>query len=86
MCKSYPKTRVSIKSPKLSSAVTNISYIGRLLATVSKSMARRVEFDLRVHIAIVHKKLEKEYREGAKMAVHSSIEAMRKMVTAGELD
>lgn len=33
-----------------------------------------------------HKKLEKEYREGAKMAVHSSIEAMRKMAAAGELD
>lgn len=33
-----------------------------------------------------HVKLEKEYREGAKMAVHSSIEAMRKMAAAGELD
>ena len=33
-----------------------------------------------------HKKLEQEYREGAKKAVHSSIEAMRKMAAAGELD
>ena len=33
-----------------------------------------------------HQKWDKEFREGAKMAVHSSIEAMRKMAAAGELD
>jgi hypothetical protein len=33
-----------------------------------------------------HKKLWKQSVEGAKMAVHNSIEAMRKMATAGELD
>jgi hypothetical protein len=33
-----------------------------------------------------HKKLEKQNIEGAKGAVHSSIEAMRKMAAAGELD
>lgn len=33
-----------------------------------------------------HKKLAKEYVQGAKNAVHSSIEAMRRMTTAGELD
>lgn len=33
-----------------------------------------------------HQKLEKESREGAKMAVHKSIEAMRRMAAAGELD
>ena len=33
-----------------------------------------------------HEKAVKRAVEGAKMAVHSSIEAMRKMATAGELD
>lgn len=33
-----------------------------------------------------HKKLVEEYRKGAKNAVHSSIEAMRRMAAAGELD
>lgn len=33
-----------------------------------------------------HKKLWQQRREGAKMAVHSSIEAMREMAAAGELD
>lgn len=33
-----------------------------------------------------HKKLDQQHREGAKMAVHSSIEAMRKMAANGELD
>lgn len=33
-----------------------------------------------------HMKLVKQHREGAKMAVHSSIEAMRKMAANGELD
>ena len=33
-----------------------------------------------------HKNAEQKAREGAKMAVHSSIEAMRKMASAGELD
>jgi len=32
-----------------------------------------------------HKKLVKSYTESAKMAVHKSIEAMRKMAEAGEL-
>lgn len=32
-----------------------------------------------------HKELVKSYTQGAKMAVHSSIEAMRKMAQAGEL-
>lgn len=33
-----------------------------------------------------HKKLEMQHREGAKMAVHKSIEALRRMASAGELD
>lgn len=33
-----------------------------------------------------HKKLYEEHRQGAKMAVHSSIEALRRMATAGELN
>ena len=33
-----------------------------------------------------HQKLQKSTVDGAKMAVHSSIEAMRKMAAAGELD
>lgn len=33
-----------------------------------------------------HQKAIKTCVEGAKMAVHSSIEAMRKMASAGELD
>ena len=33
-----------------------------------------------------HKDSELKAREGAKTAVHSSIEAMRKMASAGELD
>lgn len=33
-----------------------------------------------------HKTAVKDAVEGAKMAVHSSIEAMRKMAAAGELD
>lgn len=33
-----------------------------------------------------HKKLVTQHTEGAKMAVHSSIEAMRRMAKAGELD
>lgn len=33
-----------------------------------------------------HKQLIQQRREGAKMAVHSSIEAMRKMAANGELD
>jgi hypothetical protein len=33
-----------------------------------------------------HKDKVKENIEGAQMAVHSSIEAMRKMAAAGELD
>ena len=33
-----------------------------------------------------HKARAKSAREGAKMAVHNSIEAMRKMATLGELD
>ena len=33
-----------------------------------------------------HKDAKKNAIEGAKMAVHSSIEAMRKMASAGELD
>jgi hypothetical protein len=33
-----------------------------------------------------HKKMFKVYTDQGKMAVHSSIEAMRKMAAAGELD
>lgn len=33
-----------------------------------------------------HGRLVEEYRKGAQTAVHSSIEAMRKMAAAGELD
>jgi hypothetical protein len=33
-----------------------------------------------------HQEKVKGFREGAKTAVHSSIEAMRKMAAAGELD
>lgn len=33
-----------------------------------------------------HTKLAEEYRKGARNAVHASIEAMRKMATAGGLD
>jgi hypothetical protein len=33
-----------------------------------------------------HQDAKKNAIEGAKMAVHSSIEAMRKMASAGELD
>jgi len=33
-----------------------------------------------------HKKLMDEHRKGAQMAVHSSIEALRRMAKAGELD
>lgn len=33
-----------------------------------------------------HKKLELQHRNGAKMAVHKSIEALRRMAAAGELN
>ena len=33
-----------------------------------------------------HKELELEHRKGAQMAVHKSIEALRRMAKAGELD
>jgi hypothetical protein len=33
-----------------------------------------------------HKKLEAQHRSGAQMAVHKSIEALRRMAAAGELD
>jgi hypothetical protein len=33
-----------------------------------------------------HKKLETQHRNGAKMAVHKSIEALRRMGAAGELN
>ena len=33
-----------------------------------------------------HKKLELQHRNGAKMAVHKSIEALRRMGAAGELN
>ena len=33
-----------------------------------------------------HKKLEKNYIESSQMAVHMSIEALRKMAAAGELE
>ena len=33
-----------------------------------------------------HKKLAREYVESSQMAVHKSIEALRKMGAAGELD
>lgn len=33
-----------------------------------------------------HKKMLEEHRKGAQMAVHSSIEALRRMAKAGDLD
>jgi hypothetical protein len=33
-----------------------------------------------------HKKLELQHRNGAQMAVHKSIEALRRMAAAGELN
>lgn len=33
-----------------------------------------------------HKALEAQHRNGAKMAVHKSIEALRRMAAAGELN
>ncbi|KAF2172010.1 hypothetical protein M409DRAFT_63519 [Zasmidium cellare ATCC 36951] len=86
VCKSYYPTKVDFWQPS-GALITNTVSDGASLEEHDLNMT--YTFEWREEVAEgseEHKKLIQQRKEGAKMAVHSSIEAMRKMAAAGELD
>jgi len=87
VCKSYYPTRVDFWQPS-GAVITNTISDGPSLTEDDYNMTYTFEWR---HEDIEegseeHKKLQKTHTEGAKMAVSKSLEAMRKMAAAGELD
>ncbi|EGP87125.1 uncharacterized protein MYCGRDRAFT_42989 [Zymoseptoria tritici IPO323] len=87
VCKSYFPTRVDFWQPNGALITNTVSY-GPSLEEGDMNMTYTFEWrheDVKEG-SEEHKKVAKYSIEGAKMAVHNSIEAMRKMAGAGELD
>lgn len=87
VCKSYYPTKVDFIQPT-GAVITNTISDGPSLTEQDYHMTYTFEWR-RPEVpegSEEHQKLAKQYTQGAKMAVHSSIEAMRKMAAAGELD
>lgn len=87
VCKSYYPTKVDFWQPS-GALITNTISDGESLE--EKDMQMTYTFEWRypdvAEGSEEHSKLWKSSREGAKMAVHSSIVAMRGMAERGELN
>ncbi|KAK6440847.1 hypothetical protein LTR95_002928 [Oleoguttula sp. CCFEE 5521] len=87
VCKSYWPTKVDFHQPNGSLIVNTVSE-GPLLDGKDLNMTYTFEWrypDVEKD-SDRHKELVEMHRKGAKQAVHSSIEALRRMASAGELD
>ncbi|KAK3706095.1 hypothetical protein LTR37_012922 [Vermiconidia calcicola] len=86
-CISYYPTKVDFWQPS-GAVITNTVSDGPGLTENDYSMTYTFEWRYpdTTEGSEEHKKLMKSHIEGAQMAVHSSIEALRRMAAAGELD
>ncbi|GAB1743073.1 hypothetical protein D0867_05426 [Hortaea werneckii] len=87
ICKSYYPTKVDFWQPS-GALITNTVSDGPGLTEHDYNMTYTFEWrypDVQEG-SDEHKRLQKQHVDMAKMAVHSSIEALRRMASAGELD
>ncbi|KAM0719755.1 hypothetical protein Q7P37_003888 [Cladosporium fusiforme] len=87
VCKSYYPTKVDFWQPN-GALITNTVSDGPGLTEKDYNMTYTFEwiYENVAEGSEEHKKLELQHREGAQTAVHKSIEALRRMAAAGELD